>query len=94
MAKEESQCQRISINTAAEAAVPIISFTDNLHLGVCDALCEMHRLHDVLQFCETSLKNRIVKNLNTSFKTSHHSAKSAIFLVMFEVWSKIALSKI
>ena len=58
MAKEESQFQRISINTAAEAeaAVPIISFTDNLHLGVCDASCEMHRLHDVLQFLET-LKN-------------------------------------
>ena len=40
-------------------------------LGVGDASWEMHRLHDVLQFFETSLKNRIVKNWNTSFKTSH-----------------------
>ena len=77
MAKEESQCQRISINTAAEAeaAVPIISFTDNLHLGVCDASCEMHRLHNVLQFFETSLKieihrskHRIVKQKVRCFK--------------------------
>ena len=40
-------------------------------LGVGDASLRMHRLHDVLQFFETSLKNRIVKNWNTSFKTSH-----------------------
>ena len=25
-------------------------------VGVCDASCEMHRLHDVLQYFETSLK--------------------------------------
>ena len=31
-------------------------------LGVFDASLRMHRLHDVLQFFETSLKNRIVKN--------------------------------
>ena len=30
--------------------------------GVGDASLRMHRLHDVLQFFETSLKNRIVKN--------------------------------
>ena len=28
---------------------------------LCDASCEMHHLHDVLQLFETSLKNRIVK---------------------------------
>ena len=31
-------------------------------VGVGDASLRMHRLHDVLQFLETSLKNRIVKN--------------------------------
>ena len=31
-------------------------------VGVGDASWEMHRLHDVLQFFETLLKNRIVKN--------------------------------
>ena len=31
-------------------------------VGVGDGHREMHRLHDVLQFFETSLKNRIVKN--------------------------------
>ena len=31
-------------------------------VGVGDASLRMHRLHDVLQFFETSLKNRIVKN--------------------------------
>ena len=31
-------------------------------LGVGDGHREMHRLPDVLQFFETSLKNRIVKN--------------------------------
>ena len=31
-------------------------------IGVGDASWEMHRLHDVLQFFETSLKNRIVEN--------------------------------
>ena len=39
--------------------------SDNLSLhriGVGDASLRMHRLHDVLQFLETSLKNRIVKN--------------------------------
>ena len=30
---------------------------------------DWHRLHDVLQFFETSLKHRIVKNWKTSFKT-------------------------
>ena len=33
-----------------------------LQLGVGDASLSMHRLHDVLKFFETSLKNRIVKN--------------------------------
>ena len=33
-----------------------------IQLGVGDASLRMHRLHDVLQFFETSLKNRIVKN--------------------------------
>ena len=33
-----------------------------LELGVGDGHREMHRLDDVLQFFETSLKNRIVKN--------------------------------
>ena len=32
------------------------------NVGVGDGHREMHRLHDVLQFFETSLKNRIVKN--------------------------------
>ena len=40
-------------------------------VGVFDASLRMHHLHDVLQFFETSLKNCIVKNWNTSFKTSH-----------------------
>ena len=30
--------------------------------GVSNGQCEMHRLHDVLQFFATSLKNRIVEN--------------------------------
>ena len=42
-----------------------------IRVGVGDASLRMHRLHNVLQFFETSLKNRIVKNWNTSFKTSH-----------------------
>ena len=45
--------------------------TKSCLVGVSDASWEMHRLHDVLQFFETSLKNCIVKNWNTSFKTSH-----------------------
>ena len=40
-------------------------------LGVGDGHRLMHRLHDVLQFFETSLKHRIVKKWKTSFKTSH-----------------------
>ena len=61
-------------------------------LGVCDASCEMLCLHDVLQFFETSLKHHIVKN--TSFKTSHRYAKSAMFLMMFEVseWADYSFS--
>ena len=42
-----------------------------VNVGVFDASLSMHRLHDILQFFETSLKNRIVKNWNTLFKTSH-----------------------
>ena len=37
-------------------------FTLDGGVGVGDASLRMHRLHDVLQFFETSLKNRIVKN--------------------------------
>ena len=33
----------------------------NIGLGVGDGHRQMHRLHDVLQFFETSLKHRIVK---------------------------------
>ena len=39
-----------------------LTFGNILELGVGDGHREMHRLHDVLQFFETSLKNRIVKN--------------------------------
>ena len=40
----------------------MITDLQRLDLGVGDASLRMHRLHDVLQFFETSLKNRIVKN--------------------------------
>ena len=40
----------------------IIEPVGQVTLGVGDASLRMHRLHDVLQFFETSLKNRIVKN--------------------------------
>ena len=39
-----------------------ITLEDQPALGVGDASLRMHRLHDVLQFFETLLKNRIVKN--------------------------------
>ena len=39
-----------------------VGFHTPFSLGVGDASLRMHRLHDVLQFFETSLKNRIVKN--------------------------------
>ena len=51
-------------NKAALINIPCLSirFIFLPQIGVCDASCEMHRLHDVLQFFETLLKNRIVKN--------------------------------
>ena len=54
----------------AQTAAFIISkaaIMETLQVGVGDG----HRLHDVLQFFETSLKNRIVKNWKTSNKKLH-----------------------
>ena len=45
----------------------VSAWNKNRHKNIVN----MHRLHDVWQFSETSLKHRIVKNWKTSFKTSH-----------------------
>ena len=45
-----------------QSLVPDLRIAIQPQVGVGDGHREMHRLHDVLQFFETSLKNRIVKN--------------------------------
>ena len=65
------QCEKCpDIHNAQPQAAFFVGGTKTFHhggVGVGDGHREMHRLHDVLQFFETSLKNRIVKN----WKTSH-----------------------
>ena len=50
-------------------------------LGVCDASCEMHCLHDVLQFFETLLKIASLRIHRSKLRI----VKCAMFLMMFEV---------
>ena len=54
----------VAINQRSETLLSLLNLGGPIdqRLGVGDASLRMHRLHDVLQFFGTSLKNRIVKN--------------------------------